>query len=69
MSAIKFHLNGELIQKTSGQSLAELASDLELTKKKFAIEMNGEIIPKSLHASTLIEEGAVIEIVHAVGGG
>jgi sulfur carrier protein len=69
MPAIKFHLNGELIQKTSGQSLAELASDLELTKKKFAIEMNGEIIPKSLHASTLIEEGAIIEIVHAVGGG
>jgi len=31
--------------------------------------MNGEIIPKSLHASTIIEDGAVIEIVHAVGGG
>ncbi|MEK9650015.1 MAG: sulfur carrier protein ThiS [Gammaproteobacteria bacterium] len=69
MSAIVFKLNGELTQKPKELNLNELANELNLFRKKFAIEMNGEIIPKSSHSATLIKDGDVIEIVHAVGGG
>jgi len=37
--------------------------------KKIAVERNGEIIPKSLHPNTLIQDGDQLEIVVAVGGG
>jgi sulfur carrier protein len=33
------------------------------------VERNGEIVPKSRHADTLLAEGDQIEIVVAVGGG
>jgi sulfur carrier protein len=37
--------------------------------KKVAVERNGEIVPKSAHAQTLIGDGDRLEIVVAVGGG
>ena len=37
--------------------------------KRLAVEMNGEIVPKSRHADTPIDDGAALEIVVAVGGG
>jgi len=33
------------------------------------VERNGEIVPRSAHASTLIGDGDELEIVVAVGGG
>lgn len=40
-----------------------------LLGKRVAVEKNGEIVPKSLHASTPVEAGDQLEIVVAVGGG
>jgi sulfur carrier protein len=37
--------------------------------KKVAVERNGEIIPRSLHPQTLVQDGDELEIVVAVGGG
>jgi len=33
------------------------------------MEINREIVPRSLYAETLLVEGDQIEIVHAIGGG
>ena len=49
--------------------LAELVAALALTGKKIAVEKNGEIVPRSAHAATLIADGDRLEIVVAVGGG
>ena len=37
--------------------------------KRVAVERNGEIVPKSRHADTLLASGDRIEVVRAVGGG
>jgi sulfur carrier protein len=37
--------------------------------KKVAVERNGEIVPKSAHGATLVQDGDRLEIVVAVGGG
>ncbi|HEX5091909.1 MAG TPA: sulfur carrier protein ThiS [Burkholderiales bacterium] len=50
-------------------AVSELVSRLELQGKRVAVERNGEIVPKSAHASTLIADGDRLEIVAAVGGG
>lgn len=49
--------------------IADLVGILNLTGKRIAIERNGEIIPRSLYAETLLKNGDKLEIVGAVGGG
>ena len=50
-------------------TVAELVFALNLTGKRIAVEMNGEIVPKSRHEQTPVAAGDKIEIVAAVGGG
>ena len=66
---ITITLNGE--SKTFDDSLkvAELLNLLNLQGKRVALELNGAIVPKSQHADTLIQNGDVLELVVAVGGG
>ena len=61
-------LNGESRNSTA-KTILELISELGYTDKRIAIELNGEIVPKSQHAITPLNEGDQLEIVVAVGGG
>jgi sulfur carrier protein len=42
---------------------------LQLGERRVAVELNLDIVPRSLHASTQLQAGDVLEIVHAIGGG
>jgi sulfur carrier protein len=46
-----------------------LLHELDLTGKRVAIELNGEIIPRSEHPSVTLSDADQLEIVVAVGGG
>ena len=50
-------------------TVAELVRALHLEGKRIAVEMNGEIVPKSRYAETRVATGDQIEVVAAVGGG
>lgn len=50
-------------------SVASLLDEMGLTGKRLAVERNGEIVPKGLHATTELATGDRLEIVVAVGGG
>jgi sulfur carrier protein len=39
------------------------------TRRGIAVAVNGQVIPRSQHASTELSEGAKVEIVTAVQGG
>lgn len=62
-------VNGEPKSLPPGASVAELLDALGLTGKRVAVERNGEIVPKSTHASHRLAQGDRLEIVVAVGGG
>ena len=49
--------------------VSALIEKMALAGKKIAVEKNGEIVPRSLHPRTLVENGDHLEIVVAVGGG
>ena len=57
---------GALVRALRVQQLLER---LGLTGKRIAVERNGEIVPKSRYADTLVLAGDTLEIVAAVGGG
>lgn len=61
-------LNGEP-RACSAQTVLELISELGYVDKRIAVELNGEIVPKSQHAQTQLKEADQLEIVVAVGGG
>ena len=66
---IQLSVNGQTRRVEPGASVACLLETLELSGKRVAVERNGEIVPRSRHASTGLAEGDALEIIVAVGGG
>jgi sulfur carrier protein len=62
-------VNGVPQELATPLTVAALLEARGLTGKRVAVERNGEIVAKSLHAGTLLAAGDRIEIVVAVGGG
>ena len=66
---MNIQVNGELKQIANGCSIADLLALLEITGRRIAVELNQEIVPKSLHTTTILQENDCVEVVHAIGGG
>jgi sulfur carrier protein len=65
---LTLQLNGQP-HVTAALTLADLIIELALTGKRYAIEIDGLLVPKSRHAAFILQADQKIEIVHAVGGG
>ncbi|ALF59917.1 sulfur carrier protein ThiS [Psychrobacter urativorans] len=61
-------VNGKTLQ-TTHQTVQLVVNELGLSSGRYAVEVNGELVPKSELGQLLIVEGMVIEVVQAVGGG
>ncbi|MDO4700350.1 MAG: sulfur carrier protein ThiS [Moraxella sp.] len=61
-------LNG-VVQQTDQATVLALLEDLQMTKGRFAVEIDGMLVPKSRLADTVLTDGLTIEVVQAVGGG
>lgn len=62
-------LNGEPRELQPGTTLAGLLQSLELGQRRFAVEVNEELVPRSEHADRVLQAGDRVEIVQAIGGG
>ena len=62
-------LNGEPRHVEAGTTLDALVEAEGLAGRRVAIELNGEIVPRSRHSGQALAEGDRMEIVHALGGG
>ncbi len=61
-------INGEE-KNAVGKAVAEYLSESGCDIKRVAVELNGDILPKSRYESTLLQDGDSVEIVSFVGGG
>lgn len=66
---MKIIVNGAEHQCPHNALVSDLLAQLDLVGRRVAVERNGDIVPRSLHASTALADGDHIEIVVAVGGG
>ncbi len=66
--AIKITVNGDQHIIPTNYSLTDLLQLLEV-EGRLAIDVNGEIIPRSTHSDHQLVENDRVEIVHAIGGG
>jgi sulfur carrier protein len=62
-------LNGEPRELAAALSVLQLLQLDGLAERRVAVEVNGEIVPRSRHGECLLAAGDRIEIVHALGGG
>ena len=69
LATVRLTVNGEPLEVPRGTSVAALLGSMDTAGKRVAVERNGEIVPRSQHASTRLEAGDRVEIVIAVGGG
>lgn len=61
-------VNGKTLQ-TTHQTVQLVVNELGLSSGRYAVEVDGELIPKSELTKINIVENMVIEVVQAVGGG
>ncbi|MBA8681897.1 sulfur carrier protein ThiS [Stenotrophomonas tumulicola] len=66
---MNIQLNGEARTLPDPSTLLDLLQAEQLLERRVAVEVNGEIVTRSLHASHVLADGDVVEIVHALGGG
>lgn len=62
-------LNGESRDLAAGTTLADLLRSVDLGQRRFAVEINEELVPRSEHADRVLQAGDRVEIVQAIGGG
>ena len=66
---MKIYLNGEPRELAPGSSVAALLAAADFARRRIAVEVNREIVPKSRHEQHVLHDGDRVEIVHAMGGG
>ena len=62
-------VNGESFEASEQTSLSALAKLLKLEGKRYAIEVNEEIISRSEHGDFTLKSDDQVEVVVAIGGG
>ncbi|QSX78604.1 sulfur carrier protein ThiS [Agrilutibacter solisilvae] len=61
-------INGQA-QDVAATTVLELLQAQGLAGRRVAVEVNGEIVPRSQHGECALAPGDRVEIVHALGGG
>lgn len=66
---MRLEVNGESKELPPGATVRGLLASIGLEGTLVAVERNGEIIPRAEHATTTLNDGDRVEVVHFVGGG
>ncbi len=61
--------NGETKEGYEGMRLPEVLEKEQYDIRRIAVEINGEIITRSLFSETVVKSGDHLEVVSFVGGG
>lgn len=66
---MRITVNGDAVEMEGDATLIDLLQMLSLSDARVAVELNGEIVPRSQHQQQALQDGDTLEIVHAIGGG
>ena len=62
-------INGNPRTLEPGLNVKELLGQLQVNERQVVIELNRLIVPHQKLASTVLQEGDSLELIHFVGGG
>ncbi|MBQ9939913.1 MAG: sulfur carrier protein ThiS [Clostridia bacterium] len=61
-------INGKKLN-AAGKTVSEYLNSADYDLMRVAVELNGDIVPKSRYTDTVFRDGDSVEIVSFVGGG
>lgn len=62
-------VNGDTREVADGATVADLLAELGLPASGIAVAVNGEVVTRARHASTVLPDAARVEVLTAVQGG
>ena len=62
-------VNGETRELSDGIMVSQLLETMKVAPERVVVEVNLTILKRAQHASTVLQAGDKVEIVHFVGGG
>lgn len=68
-SGMRITINGRELEVGQPSTVHDLLVRLGWEPGKIAVERNLEIVPRSAHGTTVLQDGDRLEIVNFVGGG
>ena len=68
-TSIDVVINGQPRSVNAGTTITGLLELLGLGERRVAVERNREVVPRALHATTVLDSGDRLELVTFVGGG
>lgn len=66
---MKFVLNGDSHETNAPLTVASLLDELDIRKRRVAVAINTEVVPRSRFQQAEIRDGDRVEVIQAVGGG
>lgn len=66
---MQIQFNGQPHALPEGSTVLQLLEAEGLGERRVAVEVNGQIVPRSRHAGHVLAEDDRVEVVHALGGG
>lgn len=69
MSAMQIHVNGEILETAAALTVQALVAQQQLAGQRMAVEVNGEVVPRSRWGEVSLRDGDRVELVRAIGGG
>lgn len=68
-TTIDVTINGKPVTLVTGSTISTFLASKGLEERLVVVELNESIVPRSDYASTILDTGDLVEIVHFVGGG
>lgn len=66
---IEVRVNGEDRELADGTTVTALLAGLGVPSAGVAVALDGVVVPRAEHATTVLPDGAVLEVLTAVQGG
>lgn len=68
-TALELHVNGEPHSVPAGCTVEQLVRALGLERRRIAVAINRDVVPRSAFDAHALAPGDRVEILEAVGGG
>lgn len=66
---IQIHVNGQARSWRSGATVADLLQELDIKTERVAVELNLEILDRTVFGERVLNDGDRLEILGFIGGG
>jgi sulfur carrier protein len=66
---MQIRVNGEVLETGPSLTVQGLIAQQQLAGQRVAVELNGDVVPRSRWSEVALKDGDQIELVRAIGGG